>query len=67
MSKPKRTLKRIPVFETQHEEREFWATHDTLLTELKLLANERDVPPAANEAVTGFDCWLQSAAFKCGR
>ncbi len=75
MSKPKRSLKRIPVFSTEDEEREFWATHDsteyvdwskarfvtfpnlrptstaisvrlpeTLLTELKLLANERDVP-----------------------
>lgn len=75
MSKPKRSLKRIPVFNTEDEEREFWATHDsteyvdwskarvvrfpnlrpsstaisvrlpdTLLTELKLLANERDVP-----------------------
>jgi predicted DNA binding CopG/RHH family protein len=68
-------LKRRPVFKTEDEEREFWATHDsteyvdwskarvvrfpnlrpsstaisvrlpdTLLTELKLLANERDVP-----------------------
>ena len=75
MRKPKRALKRIPVFRTEDEEREFWATHDsteyvdwskarvvrfpnlrpsstaisvrlpdTLLTELKLLANERDVP-----------------------
>ena len=75
MRKPKRSLKRIPDFETEEEEREFWATHDsseyvdwskarnvrlpslrpsstaisvrlpdTLLTELKLLANERDVP-----------------------
>jgi predicted DNA binding CopG/RHH family protein len=75
MRKPKRALKRTPVFETEDEERQFWATHDsteyvdwskarvvrfpnlrpsstaisvrlpdTLLTELKLLANERDVP-----------------------
>jgi predicted DNA binding CopG/RHH family protein len=75
MPKPKRTLKRIPTFKTEAEERQFWTTHDTteyfdwskarrvrfpnlrpsttaislrlpdtLLTELKLLANERDVP-----------------------
>ncbi len=75
MRKSKRALKRIPVFRTEDEEREFWGTHDsteyvdwskagvvrfpnlrpssvaisvrlpaTLLTELKLLANERDVP-----------------------
>lgn len=75
MKKSRKTLKRIPVFKTEDEEREFWATHDsteyvdwskgrvirfpklrpsstaisvrlpnTLLTELKLLANERDVP-----------------------
>lgn len=75
MRKPKRALKRIPIFKTEDEEREFWATHDsteyvdwskarvvrfpnlrpsstaisvrlpdTLLTELKRLANERDVP-----------------------
>ena len=75
MRKRKQALKRIPVFKTEDEEREFWATHDsteyidwskarvvrfpnlrpsstaisvrlpdTLLTELKLLANERDVP-----------------------
>jgi len=75
MRKPKRPLKPIPVFKSEDEEREFWATHDsteyidwskarmvrfpklrpsstaisvrlpdTLLTELKLLANERDVP-----------------------
>lgn len=75
MSKPKRALKKIPVFRTEDEEREFWAKTDstdyvdwskartvrfprlqptstaisvrlpeTLLTELKLLANEQDVP-----------------------
>src|SRR5687768_13143603 len=75
MRKPKQALKKIPVFRTEDEEREFWANHDstehvdwskarvlrfpnlrpsstaisvrlpdTLLTELKLLANERDVP-----------------------
>lgn len=75
MTKAKRTLKKIPTFRTEDEEREFWATTDssefvdwskarpvrfpnlrpsstaisvrlpdTLLTELKLLANERDVP-----------------------
>lgn len=75
MSKPKRTLKRIPTFKSEDAEREFWATADssayvdwstarlvrfpnlrpsstaisvrlpeTLLTELKLLANEQDVP-----------------------
>lgn len=75
MSKSKRSPKKIPVFKTEDEEREFWAQADsteyvdwskarivrfpnlrpssmsisvrlpdTLLTELKLLANERDVP-----------------------
>ena len=75
MTKSKRALKKIPVFKTEEEERDFWATADsteyvdwskarvvrfpnlrpsstaislrlpdTLLTELKLLANERDVP-----------------------
>ena len=75
MSKPKRTLKKIPIFRTEDEERAFWATADstdyvdwskarfvtfpnlrptstaisvrlpeTLLTELKLLANKQDVP-----------------------
>lgn len=75
MKKSKRVLKKIPVFKTEEEEREFWARHDstmyvdwsnarvvrfpnlrpsstaisvrlpdTLLTELRLLANERDVP-----------------------
>ena len=75
MSKRKQALKKTPVFASEDEEREFWATHDstdyvdwskaravrfpnlrptstaisvrlpdTLLTELKLLANERDVP-----------------------
>lgn len=75
MPRPKRTLKRIPTFRTEDEERDFWAVHDsteyvdwskaravrlpdlrpsstaislrlpdTLLTELKRLANERDVP-----------------------
>jgi predicted DNA binding CopG/RHH family protein len=75
MPKSKRSLKKVPRFKTEDEEREFWATADstkyvdwskarvvrfpslrpstsaisvrlpeTLLTELKLLANERDVP-----------------------
>jgi predicted DNA binding CopG/RHH family protein len=75
MPRPRRSLKRIPTFKSEAEEREFWSTHDstqymdwtkarvvrfphlrpsstaisvripdTLLTELKLLANERDVP-----------------------
>lgn len=75
MTKPKRALKKIPVFRTEDEERKFWEKTDstdyvdwskakpvrfprlrptstaisvrlpdTLLTELKLLANERDVP-----------------------
>ena len=75
MTKPKRALRKIPMFKSEDEEREFWATADsteyvdwstaravrfpnlrpsstaisvrlpeTLLTELKLLANERDVP-----------------------
>lgn len=75
MSRPARERKTIPVFDTEAEEREFWATADstdfvdwssarflrfpelrpsttaislrlpdTLLTELKLLANERAVP-----------------------
>lgn len=75
MAKSKRTLKKIPTFKNEDEEREFWAKADstqyvdwskarivrfpdlrpsttaisvrlpeTLLTELKLLANERDVP-----------------------
>ena len=69
------TKKEIPRFETEEEEREFWATHDsseyidwsksktitlsklkpslktislrlpeTIIEELKLLANKRDVP-----------------------
>lgn len=73
MSKPQ--LKQVPVFHSEDEEREFWATADsteyvdwskakravfpnlkpssttisirlpeTLLSELRLLANERDVP-----------------------
>jgi predicted DNA binding CopG/RHH family protein len=75
MAKSKRALKKIPTFNNEDEEREFWAKADstqyvdwskarivrfpnlrpsttaisvrlpeTLLTELKLLANERDVP-----------------------
>ncbi len=75
MSKPKRALKKIPIFKSEAAEREFWMTTDsteyvdwskarrvrfpnlrpsstaisvrlpeTLLTELKLLANEQDVP-----------------------
>ncbi|MGI8548388.1 MAG: BrnA antitoxin family protein [Gemmatimonadaceae bacterium] len=75
MTKSKRALHKIPTFESEADEREFWATADstqyidwssarvvrfpnlhpsstaisvrlpdTLLTELKLLANERDVP-----------------------
>jgi predicted DNA binding CopG/RHH family protein len=75
MAKSKRTLKKIPTFKNENEERKFWAKADstehvdwskarivrfpnlrpsttaisvrlpeTLLTELKLLANERDVP-----------------------
>jgi predicted DNA binding CopG/RHH family protein len=72
---PKKTLKPVPRFATEAEERAFWAIHDTteyidwskarravfpnlrpstetislrlpapLLAELKMLANERDVP-----------------------
>lgn len=75
MTKPRRALKKIPVFRTEDEERGFWEKADstdyvdwskarpvrfprlrptstaisvrlpdTLLTELKLLANEQDVP-----------------------
>jgi len=75
MAKSKRTLKEIPTFKNEDEEREFWTKAgsteyvdwskarivrfpnlrpsttaislrlpETLLTELKLLANERDVP-----------------------
>jgi len=77
MSKPERArkLKPIPAFASEDEEREFWATHDTvdyidwergqwatfpnlkpstetislrlpaaLLSDLKILANRRDVP-----------------------
>ena len=75
MAKSKRALKKIPVFRTEDEEREFWAKADstdymdwskarvvrfpklrpstitisvrlpqTLLTDLRQLANERDVP-----------------------
>jgi predicted DNA binding CopG/RHH family protein len=75
MAKPKRTLKKMPTFESENAEREFWdradsteyvdwskarpvrfpnlrpsstaisiRLPDTLLTELKILANERDVP-----------------------
>jgi len=75
MTRSKRVLKKIPVFKTEDEERDFWAEADsteyvdwskakpvrfphlrptstaisvrlpaTLLTELKLLANEQDVP-----------------------
>jgi predicted DNA binding CopG/RHH family protein len=75
MANSKRTLKKIPRFRSEDEEREFWAKADsteyvdwpkarvvrfpklrpsttaisvrlpeTLLTDLKLLANERDVP-----------------------
>lgn len=75
MRKSRRALKKVPTFESEVEEREFWANADstqyvdwtaaaatrfpslrpsstaisvrlpdTLLTELKLLANERDVP-----------------------
>jgi predicted DNA binding CopG/RHH family protein len=75
MTRPKSALKKIPVFKTEGEEREFWTRADsteyvdwskarvvrtpslrpsttpisvripdTLLTELRLLANERDVP-----------------------
>ena len=75
MARSKRTLKKIPAFRNEDEERQFWAKADsteyvdwskarivrfpnlrpsttaislrlpeTLLTELKLLANERDVP-----------------------
>jgi predicted DNA binding CopG/RHH family protein len=75
MANSKRTLKKIPKFKNEDEEREFWTKADsteyvdwpkarvvrfpnlrpsttaisvrlpeTLLTELKLLANERDVP-----------------------
>lgn len=75
MSKSKRALKKVPTFETEDEERAFWARADsteyvdwskaravrfpnlrpsstaisvrlpdTLLSELKMLANERDVP-----------------------
>jgi hypothetical protein len=29
MRKPKRALTRTPVFETEDEERAFWATHDS--------------------------------------
>lgn len=72
---PKKKLKKIPEFESEEQEREFWAEHDSadyvdwsraerrtlanlkpstktisvrlpesLLEELKLLANKRDVP-----------------------
>jgi predicted DNA binding CopG/RHH family protein len=75
MANSKRTLKEMPKFKNEDEERDFWATADstgyvdwsrarivrfpnlrpsttaisvrlpeTLLTELKLFANERDVP-----------------------
>ena len=75
MSKPKRTLKKVPTLKSEDAERAFWATADstgyvdwsqarfvrfpnlrpsstaisvrlpdTLLTELRLLANEQDVP-----------------------
>lgn len=75
MTKPKRALKKIPIFKSEDAERDFWAEADsteyvdwskakpmrfpllrpsstaisvrlpeTLLTELKLLANEQDVP-----------------------
>jgi predicted DNA binding CopG/RHH family protein len=75
MTRSKRTLKKIPTFKNEDQERQFWAKADsteyvdwskarivrfpnlrpsttaisvrlpeTLLTELKLLANERDVP-----------------------
>lgn len=75
MPEPKRKIKPIPEFESEGEEQEFWATHDTteyfdwskgrsvvlpnlkpsttpismrlpetLLTDLKRLAHEQDVP-----------------------
>ena len=75
MAKSKRTLKPVPEFRSEAEERKFWETHDTadyvdwsqarvvtfpslkpstetislrlpvpLLTDLKALANKRDVP-----------------------
>lgn len=72
---PKKRVRKVPRFQSEDEEREFWATHDSadyvdwskarrvrfanlkpstktislrlpesMLEELKLLANERDVP-----------------------
>jgi hypothetical protein len=36
--------KPIPAFSDEDEERRFWAEHDAMLEDLKMLANKQDVP-----------------------